>query len=101
MLGSADVHFTALPAIGLPSPSYSAACRRIVSPAAASRTWPGVITSDSDRLPPLPGATAPSLQAVALESRTIEQRRSAERTGSRGLGIGLSPPRSPCRRSGG
>src|SRR5438874_9505497 len=73
MCGSSKAHVTAPPAIGLPSPSYSEACNRIVSPTAARRTWPGVITTSSAVLPPPPGASAGSLHAAALPSSTIEQ----------------------------
>src|SRR5436853_2579787 len=87
MFGSAEVQVTAPPAIGLPSPSYSEACNRIVSPTAARRTWPGVITTFSAVLPPLPGASAGSLQAAALPSRTIEQGTNRRRKRVQGMGI--------------
>ena len=44
-----------------------------MSPTAARRTWPGVITTSSAVLPPLAGASACSLHAAALPSSTIEQ----------------------------
>ena len=86
MFGSAEVQVTAPPAIGLPSPSYSEACNRIVSPTAARRTWPGVITTSSAVVPPPAGASAGSLHAAALPSSTIEQGTNTRRK-RQGMGI--------------
>src|SRR4051812_9786842 len=92
MSGSADVHVTAAPSRRLALASYSPARKRIVSPTAARRAWPGVITRRVVAvLPPPPGATPTSLHAAAVPNSMIEQQTNERRQVIEGAGLSAYP----------